>query len=717
MENTNFDEDFRPPARVENESFRPSLSPTGDVFDDRKVDITTAIVSGLAGALSNDANNEAESSSESDEENKGDTVKKSPAMDENKVDEKPAEVGEQQQQQPPAEEQQAEDSKEKNDSEESEVKPPVVKSDSAGPIKDKQALIDDDDETIANGTSPANQFEIMEPSNTVTRRGSTSQKGVSGQLTKVKNFVKMWFGVLVCVILPIAVYVVDIIITTKVIESKGYKHAMVHWQDDTNKNNKPIPKMNTFGFDDYTLKETWFFELLEQSKQHEKRIVEENAKLMGFGNVIHGLHGHNWSSAKTSTKAVKTTTKPSTTVSTNATTTMAITEAELEESENDVRKRREDENDAAEEEKEEEVALEASDEEEKEETLEEAKDEKEKPKPKPKPKKPTKVTSETKHRSKVPKPTLTPEEEKKREEAKQDLAKQAEENKVLFEKYQKWRIEYMATKMEYNYGNDTVHTKFTMGGQKDGQSYHCHTLSYFYEQHQKWQEESKEGWFEDISSSVSQLQQVLFIVFTIVGFFLAIVSVALRADMWFKDEWSSFILGTFAPYIVSACLAAKIFLLETGRGGLRCFVCRLSTTCSDIDPSLSATNNYPGDFAWAKLVVASYIIKLIDCVIIGGTTLTFVMSKRDAIWASVVKFIGWIVVFPWLVATPLLGVYLYEVVESVTPDEQLAQIKPIVTGFFYTGAALWGVLVIAGPVFCKYRMCNNEENPLEKDDF
>ena len=29
------------------ESFRPSLSPTGDVFDDRKIDITSAIVSGF----------------------------------------------------------------------------------------------------------------------------------------------------------------------------------------------------------------------------------------------------------------------------------------------------------------------------------------------------------------------------------------------------------------------------------------------------------------------------------------------------------------------------------------------------------------------------------------------------------------------------------------------------------------------------------------------
>ena len=53
---------------------------------------------------------------------------------------------------------------------------PVVKSDSGGPIKDKQALIDDDDDmTMANGTSPANQFEIMEPSSTLPRRGSTSQ--------------------------------------------------------------------------------------------------------------------------------------------------------------------------------------------------------------------------------------------------------------------------------------------------------------------------------------------------------------------------------------------------------------------------------------------------------------------------------------------------------------------------------------------------------------
>ena len=82
-------------------------------------------------------------------------------------------------------------------------------------------------------------------------------------------------------------------------------------------------------------------------------------------------------------------------------------------------------------------------------------------------------------------------------------------------------------------------------------------------------EKFSEGWFEYKSNKVAQLQQILFIIFTIVGFILCILSIALRADMWFKDEWSSFILGTFVPYIVSTCLAAVIYLHESGHGGLR----------------------------------------------------------------------------------------------------------------------------------------------------
>lgn len=141
---------------------------------------------------------------------------------------------------------------------------------------------------------------------------------------------------------------------------------------------------------------------------------------------------------------------------------------------------------------------------------------------------------------------------------------------------------------------------------------------------------------------VAQLQQILFILFTIFGFILCILSIALRADMWFKDEWSSFILGTYVPYIISTCLCALIFVKESGKGGLRydvkrchnvlvinclfrCFICRLANDnlCEDIDPL--AINSYPSSFPWLTMVLLSYALKLLDCFIIGGTTLTFGM--------------------------------------------------------------------------------------------
>ena len=94
-----------------------------------------------------------------------------------------------------------------------------------------------------------------------------------------------------------------------------------------------------------------------------------------------------------------------------------------------------------------------------------------------------------------------------------------------------------------------------------------------------------------------------------------------------------------------------------------------------------------------------------------------VMDRKDKIWQSIFKLIGWVIVFPWLVATPLLGIFRYKVVAEIFPPSEIVQIETILTGFFYCGIALWGVLLIAGPVFCKLRMCDVEDNPLEKDDF
>ena len=79
-----------------------------------------------------------------------------------------------------------------------------------------------------------------------------------------------------------------------------------------------------------------------------------------------------------------------------------------------------------------------------------------------------------------------------------------------------------------------------------------------------------EGWFEFVMNKVAQLQQILFIFFTIFGFILCILSIALRADMWFKDGWRLFsLLGTSVPYIISTCLSASIYVKESGKGGLR----------------------------------------------------------------------------------------------------------------------------------------------------
>lgn len=97
--------------------------------------------------------------------------------------------------------------------------------------------------------------------NRVYHFGIILKRGVYGKLLKLQNMLKYGTGILICVILPMTVYVIDILITVNVIESKDYKNALNHWQDDTNADNKPIPTMNATGYNEYKLKETWFYEV------------------------------------------------------------------------------------------------------------------------------------------------------------------------------------------------------------------------------------------------------------------------------------------------------------------------------------------------------------------------------------------------------------------------------------------------------------------------
>ena len=89
------------------------------------------------------------------------------------------------------------------------------------------------------------------------------------------------------------------------------------------------------------------------------------------------------------------------------------------------------------------------------------------------------------------------------------------------------------------------------------------------------------------------------------------------------------------------------------------------------------------------MVVACYVLKLFDCIAIGLTTLTFgrnrlqdlslsyilVCSKRDAWWKWVVKFLGWVVVFPWMIATPLFGVLRYQVISEVVSMDSIGKLS------------------------------------------
>lgn len=677
------DDEFRPPARVENESFRPSLSPTGDVFDDRKVDIAAALVDGLTSEM-----NQNTESLEGETPAAEETAAETPA-EENTAAEQTAENGGKASEEDNASAQNDDDSDTHSSATVATVEikvaepiPDVVPragEDSTTdiiPEDDKAALTKTTD--FENAQKEAREFEpgqkptafdgIVEPGQKP-RRPSV-QNSWARKKQRMKTIWKLWSGIFVCVVMPITIYVVDIIITVNVVERKVYRESLSYYHDINNRDNLPIPKPKRLTGVSYNITDSLLTEILAQSTLHAEREKDEMVKENGtykeflvkkrttrdiptFGdipNYVVRLRRDEDENA----------------VAEGNVTAVTSTEAPSSKSP------------AKEEEVDEEIEIE------KDKTESEENEVIEKDK---------KVKNATK--------TAAEEAAEKKKQAEEDKARQKKRNEYL-----EYRSN-LTEKITYNWGNQT---------EFDGKPAHCVILWDFYIAHEQTAKTRNEGWFEFTMKKVAQLQQILFILFTIFGFILCILSIALRADMWFKDEWSSFIIGTYVPYIISTCLCALIFVKESGKSGLRCFICRLANDakCQDIDP---LSSDFPASFPWLTIVFLSYGLKLLDCVIIGGTTLTFVMEKKDKIWNSIFKFIGWMVVFPWLVATPLLGIFRYQVIAEIFPPTEIVAIETILTGFFYCGIALWGVLVIAGPVFCKLRMCDVEDNPLEKDDF
>ncbi|CBY41548.1 unnamed protein product [Oikopleura dioica] len=683
------EEPGRLPAREEKEGFRPSLSPTGDVFDDSNNNIAAAIVDGLN-----------EDPTTETEEQETEQAPAEPVVEQ--TEEKEEENTTKQE-----EAEEKDDASDDSSATDATVEIKVAQTNQSIPdvvpkglgerevshvdIDDKEKLTKTTDleNEIEEATTPAKFDGVAEPA----RRNSAVKSSWERRKHKFRSMWKLYSGAFIAVVMPIAVFSIDIAITMNVLDQEGYRKAIQPYWDTDSRSNKPIPEFNklTNGAT-YDIADSLLFEVLTLSDQHKNREVDDEIRknypeFMKFVNKKADpvkkppiLSYTTKAPPKTSTEEVKSTSdekEPKT-----------GEEVETNPEEEEVRRRRrqadptkegeEAENDTTEEDSEE----------------------------KTKPKKPDK-TEEEKAAAAAAAKARQEEEEKKRIEENRKLE---EERKNYLQLRRNLTVNNI---IEYKWGNETMY---------EGKQLHCDTLSMFYHQHELIAKSQNQGWFEYVYGNNHKLQQVLFILFTIFGFILCILSIALRSDMWFKNEWSSFILATFLPYIVSTCLVAIIYMRESGKSGLRCFICRLAFDdpergCIDIDPT-SFSGQFPTpETKWLGMVVACYVLKLFDCISIGLTTLTFVCSKKDAWWKWIIKFLGWVVVFPWMIATPLFGVLRYQVISEVVSMDSIGVYENLLTGLFFTGIGLWGVLIIAGPIFCKYKMCDIDENLLEKDDF
>ena len=225
------------------------MSPTGDVFDDRKVDIAAALVDGLTSEMNQNT-----------ESLEGETPAAEETVPENTTEEQTgaeqaAENGEKAAEEDNASAQNDDDSDTHSSATVATVEikvaepiPDVVPTTDIIPEDDKAALTKTTD--FENAQKEAREFEpgqkptafdgIVEPGQKP-RRPSV-QNSWARKKQRMKTIWKLWSGIFVCVVMPITIYVVDIIITVNVVERKVYKESLSYYHDINNRDNLPIPK-------------------------------------------------------------------------------------------------------------------------------------------------------------------------------------------------------------------------------------------------------------------------------------------------------------------------------------------------------------------------------------------------------------------------------------------------------------------------------------------
>ena len=138
----------------------------------------------------------------------------------------------------------------------------------------------------------------------------------------------------------------------------------------------------------------------------------------------------------------------------------------------------------------------------------------------------------------------------------------------------------------------------------------------------------------------------------------------LRCDIWLNDEWSSNILFGFFPSIITTCLEIVIIAKLYSPTGIKCFTCHLSPHCKDINP-MDLENSWPDSVHWVKIFIIGTCIKLLDVFVIAIVSLKFMVDFNQPAWITTTKFLMWLIVFPWIVITPVIGVIRWVLVPSL----------------------------------------------------
>jgi len=163
----------------------------------------------------------------------------------------------------------------------------------------------------------------------------------------------------------------------------------------------------------------------------------------------------------------------------------------------------------------------------------------------------------------------------------------------------------------------------------------------------------------------------------------------------------------FLPLITTTCLEVVIMADNDGSFGLKCFTCHLSPNCKSIKP-LAFGEKWPGNIDWTFVFVIACGIKLLDVLVIAIITLKFMFCRSDAILKCMLKIFSWLLVFPWVVATPVFGVVYFKLLPAVGKDlptllgpmfsEQVGLIFLIM---FIIGCVFWLITLASLPFMYK----------------